>query len=312
MIIDTLGEIRNSLYYLGHKECPVYLLDGPEPVIFDAGITFAGKLYLEAIRSVLGDRQPSMLFLTHAHWDHCGSVSCLKEAFPTMKVAASRLSGQILQRPNAVALIRKLNEDFISMIESTPGLDLSILNHQPFRAFEVDIPLHDNQSIDLGEGKVLQVLATPGHTRDHLSYYLPGEKILIAGEAAGVRFGPEAVSSEFAADYDLYVSSLKRLAALPVEVFCQGHHSVLTGREEIRNLFRQSLSVTTSYKQRIMDLLAEEDGLAERVIERVKEEKYDVIQGPKQWESAYLLNLKAQVAHLAAKQKHGDGSAVTI
>lgn len=261
---------------------------------------------------MLGDRQPSMLFLTHAHWDHCGAVSCLKEAFPSMKVASSYLSGQILQRPNAVALIRKLNEDFISMIESTPGLDLSILNHQPFRAFEVDIPLHDNQSIDLGEGKVLQVLATPGHTRDHLSYYLPGEKILIAGEAAGVRFGPEAVSSEFAADYDLYVSSLKRLAALPVEVFCQGHHSVLTGREEIRNLFRQSLSVTTSYKQRIMDLLAEEDGLAERVIERVKEEKYDVIQGPKQWESAYLLNLKAQVAHLAAKQKHGDGSAVTI
>ena len=301
MIIDTLGEIRNSLYYLGHKECPVYLLDGPEPVIFDAGITFAGKLYLEAIRSVLGDRQPSMLFLTHAHWDHCGAVSCLKEAFPTMKVAASRLSGQILQRPNAVALIRKLNEDFVSIIESTPGLDLSLLNHQPFNSFAVDIPLEDNQTFDLGEGKILQVLATPGHTRDHLSYYLPGEKILIAGEAAGVRFSHEVISSEFAADYDLYVSSINRLAALPAEVFCQGHHSVLAGREEIKKMFQQSLNVTRRYKERIMELLEEEEGQAERVMERVKTEMYDVIKGTKQWESAYLLNLKAQVAHLAAK-----------
>ena len=309
MIIDTLGEIRNDLYYLGHTECPVYLWDGAEPVIFDAGITYAGKLYVEAIRSVLGDRQPSILFLTHAHWDHCGSVSCLKEAFPNMKVAASHLAGQILQRPNAVDLIRRLNENFISIIKSTSGLDLSLLNHKPFSSFEVDIPLEDNQRIDLSGGKILQVLATPGHTRDHLSYYLPDEKILIAGEAAGVFYGPGVISSEFAADYDLYVSSLKRLLELPVQVFCQGHHSVLAGREEVRNMFLQSLNVTRRYKERIMELLEEEDGQAEAVIKRVKAEMYDVIEGKKQWENAYLLNLKAQVAHLA--KKHQDSSVVS-
>ena len=299
MVIETLGEITRDLYYLGHPHCPVYLLDGPKPVIFDGGLTLAGKLYIQDIRSVLGDRQPTMLCLTHAHWDHCGAVSCLKEAFPSMKVASSPLAARILQRPNAVALIRKLNEDFISAVKSTPGLDLSLLNYQPFSTFPVDIILKDNQTIDLGLGKIVKVLATPGHTRDHLSYYLPEGKILFAGEAAGVRYSPEWVSSEFAADYDLYLSSLKRLAALPVEVFCQAHHSVLVGREEVSQLFRQSLKETIDYKEKIMEMLAEEGGQEERVIARMKAERYDTVKGNKQWEGAYLLNLKAQVAHLS-------------
>lgn len=301
MLIKTRGEITNGLYYLGHPGCPIYLLDGDKPAIFDGGMTFAGRLYVQAARSVLGERQPAILFLTHAHWDHCGAVSYLKKAFPSMKVAASPLSASILQRPNAMALIRKLNEDFLAMIEGIPGLDRSLLNDQPFSTFEVDIPLADHQVFDLGQGRNLQVLSTPGHTRDHLSYYLPREKVLFSGEAAGLYYGPEMITSEFSADYDLYLSSLKRLAALPVEVFCQGHHSALVGREEIRNMFRQSIKVTMDYKERIIKLLAEEGGQQDRVVARIKAERYDAIQGTKQWENAYLLNLKAQVAHLAAK-----------
>ena len=52
MIIDKIGHIQNNFYYLGLIECPIFLLDGPEPVIFDAGVTCAGKIYVEAIRSI--------------------------------------------------------------------------------------------------------------------------------------------------------------------------------------------------------------------------------------------------------------------
>ncbi len=301
MIINTLGHIRNNLYYLGLTDCPIYLLDVPEPVIFDAGVSCAGNIYLEAIRSILGDRQPSTLFLTHAHWDHCGSVSHLKEAFPNIKVAASNLSVEILKRPNALALIKKLNED-IATRWSSPGVDSSLLTYEPFETFEVDIELKDNQFLDLGECTTVEMLATPGHTQDHYSFYLPNNKILIAGEAAGVYYGPGLISTEFVADYDAYVSSLQRLAALPVEVFCQGHYSVLVGKEEISSFFEQSINETIRFKDRVWEILDEEVGSVDRVIKRVKTEWYDVIQGPKQPEAAYLLNLKAQVAHLAAKK----------
>lgn len=301
MIIETLGHIRNELYYLGITECPIFLLDGPQPVIFDAGVTCAGKIYLEAIRTVLGDRQPSFLFLTHVHWDHCGAVSYLKDVFPSMKVAASTLAAGTLKRPNALALIKRLNEVTTDRLSSLPGLDTSLLVTQPFCPFEIDIELKDNQVMNLGGGRALEILATSGHTQDHFSFYLPDERILIAGEAAGVCYGSGIVSTEFVSDYDAYLSSLNRLAALETEVFCQGHYRNLAGREEIKVFFEQSIQSTTGFKVRVLELLDEEAGSIDRVVERLKIERYDIIPAPKQPEPAYRLNLKAQVAHLAVK-----------
>lgn len=299
MISNKLGNIQSKIYKLGLAECPIFLLDGPEPVVFDAGISCAGKIYVEAIRSILGDRQPSILFLTHVHWDHCGAVSYLKDEFPQMKVAASGIAVQILRRPNALALIKKLNDDMTSALTASNS---SLLIDIPFHAFKVDIELKDNQIIDLGEDTAVEALATPGHTKDHYSFFMPKEKVLMAGEAAGVYYAPGIVSTEFVFNYDSYLSSLQRLASLPTEVFCQGHYQHLMGREEISAFFEQSINSTISFKNRVLELLDEEAGSLDHVINRLKTERYDIIQGPRQPEFAYLINLKAQVAHLAAKK----------
>ncbi|MGE5404433.1 MAG: MBL fold metallo-hydrolase [Candidatus Saccharibacteria bacterium] len=306
MIFSTLGHIQNNVYNLGLTECPIFLLDTPTPVIFDAGISCAVKLYAEGIRLILGERQPAVLFLTHVHWDHCGAVSYLKNSFPQMKVAASYLAVDILKRPNALALISRLNENMLDGIRSTPGLDPSFLNDEPFSSFEIDIKLQDRRVINLGEGTVIEVLATPGHTQDHMSFYLPSQETLIAGEAAGVYYGPETVSTEFVSNYDAYLSSLQRLSTLPIEVFCQGHYQHLLGRDEISAFFKRSIYETMHFKTRVLDLLEQENGLIERVIQRVKAERYDMIKGPKQPEGPYLLNLKAQVAHLAATRNNSQ------
>jgi len=302
MIIRKSGHIKNGLYYLLHPEFPVFLLDRPQPVVFDAGLCCAGKLYAQAIRSVLGDRQPSILFLTHSHWDHCGSVSTLKKAFPDMKVAASPLVAEVVKRPNALALIRELNKGAAREIRlEVPGVD-SLLVNEPFSPFEVDIVLQDQQVFELGGETTLEVMSTPGHTQDHHSFYLPNEKILVAGEAAGVYYGPQTISPEFVSDYDAYVSSLQRLALLPVEVYCQGHYACMVGEEEIRNYFERSLHETIRFKERVFELLDEEEGSIERVIQRVKAEQFDSNKELKQPEVTYTLNLRARVANLAAKK----------
>jgi len=302
MLITTTGQIRKNFYILGHIGYPVFLLDAPEPVLFDAGVSCAGNIYVEDIRSILGNRQPSVLFLTHVHWDHCGAVSYLKDTFPSLKVAVSGQAVETLKRESALALMKKLNEDARIALSSFPGFDSSVLIDNPFRTFEVDIELKDNYIMDLGEGTTVEILATPGHTRDHHSYYLRKEKILIAGEAAGLLMGSGDVTTEFLFNYDVYVSSLQRLAALPIEVFCQGHQLVLVGREEINAFLERSISETTRFKDRVFELLDEEGGSLDRVIQRVKAERYDTIQGLKQPEVPYLINLKAQIAHLAAKK----------
>lgn len=90
MLFSSTGQVTDNFYILGLANIPIHLLDGPCPVLFEGGTSCAGKLYVDAIHSVLGTHQPQILFLTHAHWDHCGAVSYLKEAFPRMKNAASR------------------------------------------------------------------------------------------------------------------------------------------------------------------------------------------------------------------------------
>jgi glyoxylase-like metal-dependent hydrolase (beta-lactamase superfamily II) len=303
MIIRKSGHIKNGLYYLLHPEFPVFLLDRPEPVIFDAGLSCAGKLYAQEIKSVLGDRQPSILFLTHSHWDHCGSVSTLKKAFPDMKVAASPLAANVVKRPNALALIQELNKGAAHEIRLVvPGVE-SLLVNEPFRPFEVDIELQDQQVFDLGAGTTLEVMATPGHTQDHHSFYLPHDKILIAGEAAGVYYGPQTISPEFVSDYDAYVSSLQRLARLPVDVYSQGHYACMTGEEEIKAYFERSLRETIRFKERVFELLDEEEGSIERVVQRVKAEQFYGNKELKQPEVTYTLNLRARVNNLAAKKR---------
>ncbi len=300
MIITTTGKICDNFYLLGHPGYPMYLFNAPQPVIFDACVSFAGKIYVEQIRTVLGDREPSILFLTHVHWDHCGATAYLKKAFPAMKVAASELAPGILERPNAVALMKRLNEEARIEMLSCPDFDKTRIIDEPFRPFQVDIELKDGGTFDLGNGTVVEVLATPGHTRDHHSFYLPRERILIAGEAAGLLHQSGVVATEFLSSYNDYLASLERLTALSVDVFCQGHGLVLVGREEIKDFFRRAIEETVSFKERVFELLDKENGSLERVMQCIKAERYDTIPGMKQSEEPYMINLKAKVSHLAA------------
>jgi len=278
----------------------MYFFDAPQPAVFDACVSFAGKIYIEEIRSVIGNREPSFLFLTHVHWDHCGATSHLKDAFPSLKVAASELAAGILERPNAVALMKRLNDEAREEMLSFPDVDASRFIDEAFRPFEVDIELKDGSTFDLGNGTIVEILATPGHTRDHHSFYFPRERILIAGEAAGLLLQSGYVATEFLSSYDDYLSSLERFTTLPVDVFCQGHGLAIVGREEIEDFFRRSIEETLSFKERVFELLDRENGSLERVMQCIKAERYDNIPGMKQSEVPYMINLKAKVNHLAA------------
>jgi len=301
VIINTAGLVKDRFYVSGLSVYPIELLDGMAPVLFDGGVTCAGRLYIDAIRTVLGEREPEIVFISHVHWDHCGAVASLKDAFPSMKVAMSPRAGEILKRRNAVLQMESLNAGVRPIIAALPEIDPVRLIDRPFQPFKADIELKDGQIIELGQGLTVEALSTPGHTRDHMSYYIPEKKILIASEACGCLDGADKVIVEFLADYDLYLSSLKRLAELPVEMLCQGHRLVFLGRDEVRAFFDRSIKATTHFKNRVYKLLEAEGSSLENVVMQIKAEQYDTNAEIKQPEVPYLINLRAQVAHLAEK-----------
>lgn len=301
MIYDKAGFVTDGLYVAGFPWSPVYLLDGVKPVLFEAGFACAGRHYVETIRSVIKGKKPGILFLTHVHWDHCGGTSYIKESFPGIKIAASERAASIIKRPNAQNLIKTLSKDVIPLVCKYYGIDRTELLDEPFRPFDIDMILEDGRTIEIAEDLTVRVIATPGHTRDHLCYYIPERKVLIATEAAGVQDRIGTIVPEFLVDYDMYIASMKRLMELPAEVLCQGHHFVFAGREAVRDFFARSIRGAEYFKNHVIELLHSENGSIEDVMRRIKAEQYDCNPGPKQAETAYLLNLKSRISHLAER-----------
>ncbi len=304
MIINAAGLVKDCFSVSGPRAYPIYLLDGHSPVIFDGGITCAFHLYADAIRSVLGGKQPEIVFISHVHWDHCGAVSYLKSVFPSMRVAMSPQAGAIMKRRNAVLQMQRFNAEVRSAIPAFPDVDVARLTDTPFQPFNADIELKDGEITRLGPNLSVVALSTPGHTRDNMSYYIPEKKILVTAEACGCLQADGSLQVAFLADYDLYLASLKRLAELPVEILCQGHLFVFVGRHEVQAFLDRSIEATIYFRNRVYELLEAEGSSVESVVMQIKAEQYDTNTGIKQPEAPYLINLRAEVAHLAEKAGH--------
>ncbi|MCF8061998.1 MAG: MBL fold metallo-hydrolase [Deltaproteobacteria bacterium] len=291
MIFDRTGRVSDGFYVLGSPAVPVYLLDGPSPVIFDAGLTCLGDVYVEAVREVLGKRSPALLCLTHVHFDHCGAASRLKRAFPGMQVAGSERSRQILQRPNAIRLIRELNRN---AADAVYGIDPALLVDEPFQPCEIDRVIEPGGTVPLGPGLGLRALHTPGHTWDFLSFHVPERALLVASEAAGVLHPNDYVVCECLVSFEAYLTSLRRLAGLGAEILCQAHHYVFTG-PDVEAFFRRSTRMTLEFHALVERIWEETGGDLQETVERVKTLEYDPMPAPRQPEAAYRLNLEARI-----------------
>jgi glyoxylase-like metal-dependent hydrolase (beta-lactamase superfamily II) len=294
MIIEKAGKIVEGLYALADIDLPAWLVTAETPALFDAGITFMGPAYLEEIRRVLGDENRlRWLFITHAHFDHSGTAPYLKRRIPGLKVAASRLASEIFKKPNAVSLIQSLSRDYEEQHKTLFGSE-----DIRFDSLEVDRILEDGETVDLGGGWTFSVIATPGHTRDGVSFYFPNIKALICGEAAGVPDRNFKIHPEFLASYKDYVASLEKLAALEVEIIMLSHYCILTGAEA-RSYLKRSLESTFAFSGRIRSYLAEAGGNQEHVVKRIFKEEHQDTGAIQQAERPYLISLAAKVKAVA-------------
>jgi hypothetical protein len=78
------------------------------------------------------------------------------------------------------------------------------------------------------------------------------------------------------------------------EVLCLGHRQALNG-QDAKNYFQKSMTHCRDFLNLVETSLIEKGGDVPKVIAQIKAIEYDPIQGPKQIEPAYLLNLEAKV-----------------
>ncbi len=96
-----------------------------------------------------------------------------------------------------------------------------------FKGITVDRTVNDGDRIDAFGG--LQVVATPGHSPGQIAFYQPERKILFTGDTMGNLLGKLRLPFAFATpDMDEARRSIRKVAALDVEIACFGHGVPLT------------------------------------------------------------------------------------
>jgi len=297
---------HDRLVILGNRNIPSFLLIGDEKrALIDAGAALLGPLYFDHLTRALGENpRVDYILFTHSHFDHIGAAPYLLRRIPSLSPAAHPYLFTVLTREGARRTIERL-----SRVGTEEAVESGILEDADFDygMLTPGIELSDDDVIDLG-GLTIRVVATPGHTGDSLSFFVEPEGWVFTGEAAGIIPGEELyVGPEFLSSYEDYMSSLEKIKALHPTTIFTGHHTRIE-QEDLERFFQAAKRDTETLREKIERYLLETDMDEASVVARIKKEEYMDLRKSRQMEEAYVLNLTAQVRHIAGLIRNEGGA----
>lgn len=212
--------LRPDVYWLKGKASNLYLCVGEDGLtLIDAGMLREQKLVFDTLDRLGHDpAQIVRILITHADIDHVGSLAAIQAASGA-QVYGSELTAHYLQKGESPDHLPRLLQ----------WLSNTFIKYQPV-AENCIIPFSDGDELPVLGG--LKVLATPGHTSDHFSFYSPSTGVLFAGDAIDTRNGRLNRSRKLltADDEQANRSAIKLLQLTPT-IFACGHGEPLSGHD---------------------------------------------------------------------------------
>ncbi|MGB9867435.1 MAG: MBL fold metallo-hydrolase [Bacillota bacterium] len=168
------------------------LLVGDQIALVDTGVSY-NLVDIEQLCSEAGVRieDISLVINTHCHPDHIGGNAVVKQRASKAQVLASRL---------AKPFIEDLNSQYAR--RPVPGFFFLVSG-----SVQVNRALDDGDEIHIGFP--IRVIASPGHSADSISLYLPEQSVLITGDAV-----PYSLDVPIYEDLEALKGSLGKLSAL--------------------------------------------------------------------------------------------------
>jgi len=209
------------------------LINGIEVVLFPTVIAINGKNFLidcgyedtfeefsDALQNIDIDiSNLHAILVSHDDIDHIGALSLFKSKNPNIIVYSSHIE--------AASISGKTKSERLQQAENSltllPEKDKSWANQfieelKKIKRIEVDRVLEDGEWID----EKIQVIFTPGHTKGHISFFIPSEKILIANDAIVIdENGLDIANPGFVLDMPQAVKSIEKIRSLlPNKIIC--------------------------------------------------------------------------------------------
>ncbi len=183
-----------------------YLIAGPAPVLVETGSQSSVPALLKSLEELgVAPGDLAGIAVTHIHLDHAGGVGDVARAFPNATVYVHEKGARHLVDPerlvNSAAMVYgDLLDSLYGRLDPTPAERVHVLQ--------------DGETIDIGAGRALTTIDSPGHAKHHLALHDSQSGILFAGDAVGVRLPDAGVLRPATppADFDLdqAVTSLRK------------------------------------------------------------------------------------------------------
>ncbi|MFD2200823.1 MBL fold metallo-hydrolase [Shivajiella indica] len=219
MVISTLKikHVRNNekitLY-------PSIIRKGDKVFLIDCGYEESFEEFFIALKNEgLCIDQINGIFISHDDIDHLGGLKKFKEKNKSIQIFCGVLEeNSISGKIKSERLIQAEN-----LLDSMPDISKSwaldfIQSLKDIKRFEVDKTFEDGEVF---ENDII-IIHTPGHTRGHISFFIPEQKTLIANDALVLENGEFGLANpSFTLDLQNAINSIHKLKELkPQKVIC--------------------------------------------------------------------------------------------
>lgn len=209
------------------------LISGNQVVLFPTVIELNGRSYLidcgyeetfEEFTNALKNVEIEIsnlhaILISHDDIDHIGALSLFRNKNPNLLTYASyieepSISGKIKSErlQQAENSLPQLPENYRTWANQF------IAELKKIKRIDVDQVLEDGEWIE----EKIQVIFTPGHTRGHISFFIPSERTVIANDAIVIEEDHlEIANPAFVLDMQQAVKSVEKIRSLlPNKIIC--------------------------------------------------------------------------------------------
>jgi len=196
--------------------------NGMENVIFDSGMPNSSNEILKSFLKLgINPNSTRYILLTHRHIDHAGGSATLLDALHNASVVIHPFSAKHLAKPSKI--YESGREFFGDFATHMKPVQISSLR-----------TLKDGEEIYVGQ-EVIKAIYSPGHTSDHISYYIPSKRTLYCGDIVGSfnpktwKVHPTCIYPSF--DYQKYKTTIDRIRSINFETVVFSHFGVTIGKD---------------------------------------------------------------------------------
>ncbi|MFD0699719.1 MBL fold metallo-hydrolase [Myroides pelagicus] len=188
--------------------------------LIDCGFTYNFPEFKKELSSLgLMVADLTGIIISHDDIDHLEGLHCFKEEYVSLEVISSDVEAGSVSGVVASERLLQVKESLERVPEQMKQWVRDfICQLSDIKRFDVDRVLVDGQMFK----ETLQVIATPGHTKGHISFFDLDSKTFIAADSIVVEGGEFNIANpQFTLDMEAALVSVEKIKALkPSRVIC--------------------------------------------------------------------------------------------